>query len=151
MQACQKPSRRILPVWYGELLTADLFLIFAGTFLSSYLPGEALLLGGLVLGGVSLLLAGWVIPARYRKLSYRLDEEGIAQTGGLFYTRRVYMPFSSVREISLWADPFRQMAGIAKLELHSAGGCFRLDGLSQEDCREILIRIKGKEEKREPF
>ncbi|MBE6886323.1 MAG: PH domain-containing protein [Ruminococcaceae bacterium] len=142
MAPLRKPSRRILPVWYGELLVAEGFLFLAGATLSAWLPGELIALGGGILGGASLFAALWALPARYRKEGYRLTDRGIERTGGIFYSRKYYLPFSAVRYFSLRADPFRQMAGVGTAVLHGAGLQLRLDGLSPEACRELADHLE---------
>lgn len=80
-----QPSRKLAAVWRVRLGLLFLLLIFPLWLLAKRYPATGAL-SITMLTGICLMI--WVLIPRYcRKLHYRLEEEGITITRGLFFAR----------------------------------------------------------------
>jgi len=83
--------------------------------------------GGLVTG---LILAGWLlltlpytlyIPAFYRSLEYTIEDDEIRANKGVFWKKRVAMPYAKITNIDITQGPVQRMFNIGNIHVQTAG------------------------------
>lgn len=99
-----------------------------------------------MLTGICLMI--WVLIPRYcRKLHYRLEEEGITITRGLFFARMIRLPRPESLYTCVYRTPFYRMAGLYGVALWGAGMHMLLPGMTQAQAQAVLSLLTrvGKE------
>ena len=61
------------------------------------------------------------LPAFYRSLEYRIDEESIRGKRGVFWKRTVTVPYHKVTNIDITQGPLQRAFGIGSLHVQTAG------------------------------
>lgn len=114
------------------------------TPLSSTLAiGVALLV---VLGG--LLIAWLWPPARYRRLTYELDELGLTIEEGIWWRTQTALPRARIQHSDVSQGPLQRRYGIATLKLYTAGSRYtkvELEGLRHEDALALRDTLLNRE------
>jgi uncharacterized protein len=91
---------------------------------------------GLVLAG-ALLAFAWAWPrARYRRLSYRIDDVGVVITSGVLWRSETLLPRVRIQHTDVTQGPLERRFGIATLKMYTAGSRFtetELPGLAHGD------------------
>ena len=110
-----------------------------------------LLIGLLLL--VALLLALW-IPAFYRSLEYSIDEDAIRCNSGVFWKRRVTVPYSKITNVDITQGPVQRAYGVGSVHVQTAGAGGAQGGMAElafmgvrnlEGVREaIMTRVKAR-------
>jgi membrane protein YdbS with pleckstrin-like domain len=63
-------------------------------------------------------------PARYRHLSYRIDDAGITIRDGVFWRTRSVLPRIRIQHTDVFQGPLQRRYGVATLKLYTAGSRF---------------------------
>lgn len=94
-----------------------------------------------VVAGVAL---GWYWPkARYRRLTYGLDEVGLTIQDGVWWRTQTSLPRVRIQHSDVSQGPLQRRYGIATLKLYTAGSRYtkvELEGLRHEDA--LALRDK---------
>lgn len=96
---------------------------------------------------VLLLLGGGFVfaGARWRRVSWRLDDDGLVIRRGVFWRSETLVPRSRVQHVDLSHGPLDRWLGLAALKVHTAGtrlAAVTLAGLEQataEALRDVLV------------
>lgn len=87
----------------------------------------------------------WARPPKlHARLSYRLDEQGLAIESGRLWRRWTFVPRQRVQFVDLISGPIDQRFGLADLVLHTAGSEaaeIRLPGLSLEVAERLRAEL----------
>jgi membrane protein YdbS with pleckstrin-like domain len=99
----------------------------------SPLAAMAVLLPIAVLG----LIAAWYWPAaRYRHLTYSVDELGLLIQEGVWWRAQIALPRVRIQHSDVSQGPLQRRFGLATLKLYTAGSRYtkvELEGLRHED------------------
>ena len=140
-----QPSRKLAAVWRARLGLLFLLLIFPLWLLAKRYPAAGAL-SITMLTGICLMI--WVLIPRYcRKLHYRLEEEGITITRGLFFARMIRLPRPESLYTCVYRTPFYRMAWLYGVALWGAGMHMLLPGMTQAQAQAVLSLLTrvGKE------
>jgi hypothetical protein len=101
---------------------------------------------------IALLLALW-IPAFYRSLEYSIDDDAIRCHSGVFWKRRVTVPYSKVTNVDITQGPVQRAYGVGSVHVQTAGAGGAQGGMAElafmgvrnlEGVREaIMTRVKA--------
>lgn len=92
--------------------------------------------GGLLLGAIWLTYH-WLADQR---VGYALREQDVSLKRGLFFRKIICQPILRVQHVQLKRGPLERMAGLATLQVFSAGGAmhtFEVPGLTLERAEQI--------------
>jgi membrane protein YdbS with pleckstrin-like domain len=84
----------------------------------------AFLIAWLLLLGAALVVVWRYPPARYRHLSYRIDDAGITVRDGVFWRTRSALPRMRIQHTDVSQGPLQRRYGVATLKLYTAGSRF---------------------------
>jgi membrane protein YdbS with pleckstrin-like domain len=84
----------------------------------------AFLIAWLLLLGVAFVVVWRYPPARYRHLTYRIDEAGITIHDGVFWRTRSALPRMRIQHTDVYQGPLQRRFGVATLKLYTAGSRF---------------------------
>jgi len=77
-----------------------------------------------VIGGifttVMILVAAW-IPHFFRSLEYAVDDDEVRMRLGVFWKRRVTVPFRKITNVDITEGPLQRHFGIATIHIQTAG------------------------------
>ncbi|MDT8285865.1 MAG: PH domain-containing protein [Elusimicrobiales bacterium] len=100
---------------------------------------------------IAFLLAIW-IPAFYRSLEYSIDEDAVRCNSGVFWKRRVTVPYSKITNVDIMQGPVQRMYGVGSVHVQTAGAGGAQGGMAElaflgvrnlEGVREaIMTRVK---------
>jgi uncharacterized protein len=76
--------------------------------------------------GVALVVVWRYPPARYRHLSYRIDDAGITIRDGVFWRTRSALSRMRIQHTDVSQGPLQRRYGVATLKLYTAGSHFTL-------------------------
>jgi len=94
------------------------------------------------------LLLTWLSHARDQVKSYTLRELDLHYTSGLFFRKVVSQPITRIQHIELKRGPIERKAGLATLQVFSAGGAmhtFEIPGLpidTAQQLRQFILQHK---------
>lgn len=101
---------------------------------------------------VALLLALW-IPAFYRSLEYSIADDAIRCNSGVFWKRRVTVPYSKVTNVDVTQGPVQRLYGVGSVHVQTAGAGGAQGGMAElafmgvrnlEGVREaVMSRVKA--------
>ena len=103
-----------------------------------------------IIAGVGFLI--W-IPAFFRELEYAIEEDIVRGKKGVFFKKRVTVPFTKITNIDITQGPMQRFFNIGSIHVQTAGATgpsghnpeLRIDGIA--DCDklkdEIMTRVKG--------
>lgn len=74
--------------------------------------------------GVAFVVVWRYPPARYRHLSYRIDDAGITIRDGVFWRTRSALPRMRIQHTDVSQGPLQRRYGVATLKLYTAGSRF---------------------------
>ena len=141
----QRPSIRLLYAWWLALFAATLAVCCAAAaFITFSRPlwvwVTVLFLFAFFVGFV------WVLPARYRRLSYGIQDHLVMVRCGIIGVRYQYILTGNIRFASM--DTFLPFApfGLATATLRTAGATLRIPGLdaaAQQQVKEKLSPCLG--------
>lgn len=148
----QALSPRYMPINLALNLLVNLVLILIGfgsqmppfsALTQAYQPWANWLIVGLV--GVSVLYSIYGIFAD-RRAAYALREHDVSFRWGLLFRHTVIQPLTRIQHIELKRGPIERSAGLATLQVFSAGGSshtFQIPGLPVEraqSLRQFMLR-----------
>jgi uncharacterized protein len=84
----------------------------------------AFLIAWPLLLGVAFIVVWRYPPARYRHLSYRVDDVGITIRDGVFWRTRSVVPRMRIQHTDVFQGPLQRRYGVATLKLYTAGSRF---------------------------
>lgn len=78
-----------------------------------------------------------LLPLYFSRTLYTFDKQGISKKGGLFYTKRQLMKFSSVQYYTVIKTPLSEFTHLNFVVIHALGGQISLNYLSEKELLEI--------------
>ena len=87
----------------------------------------------------------------YKQWSYRINEEEIYFTEGIFFKRSVTIPIVRIQNINLSEGPINRKFNLADVNIGTAGGSYKIPNLDKEEVEKIreFLKIKINENIRE--
>lgn len=119
-----KPDPSLKKVWL--VCWFVYFIIFAvGDFLVNTLlrePDARTILGIMVsiLVGILLLVLPYM-PAYFRSLEYRIDDQSVSGKKGVFWKKTTTIPFQKITNIDITQGPLQRYFGIGSIHCQTAG------------------------------
>lgn len=119
-----KPDPNLKKIWY--LCWSVFFVILAvGDYLLIALvkePDARLVLGIIVSAMVVVcLLVLPYIPAYFRSLEYRIEDEAVTGRKGVFWTKVSTVPYAKITNIDVTQGPLQRKYGIGNIHCQTAG------------------------------
>ncbi|MEE9232936.1 MAG: PH domain-containing protein [Nitrospirales bacterium] len=118
-----KPEKDQKTLWliiWGILFVPGLVAGVVLTIVLHY-PGN-LILGISSAGWLILMIPIWVwIPAFYRSLEYVIASDSIRANKGVFWKRRVTVPYEKITNLDVTQGPVQRMFSIGTLHVQTAG------------------------------
>lgn len=109
------------------------YIVLAADFIAFY-PTLVTIVG--VLASISMVYHFFADP----KKSYKLREQDICYSAGLFFRKTVCQPILRIQHIELSRGPIERLVGLATLQVFSAGGSahtFKVPGLLVGEAQSI--------------
>lgn len=151
-----KPEQELKSLFYIYMTPVFIPVVILGAILAFGEidpPGTvilSLLIGLFLL--IAFLLAIW-IPAFYRSLEYSIDEDAVRCNSGVFWKRRVTVPYSKITNVDVMQGPVQRMYGVGSVHVQTAGAGGTQGGMAElaflgvrnlEGVREaIMNRVKA--------
>lgn len=93
-------------------------------------------------------VCGWYWPkARYRRLTYGIDEVGLTIQEGVWWRTQTSLPRARIQHSDVSQGPLQRRYGIATLKLYTAGSRYtkvELEGLRHEDALALRDTLLGR-------
>ena len=80
-------------------------------------------------------------PAKYRRLVYSADRNGIRVKSGVLYRFERYMELDRVQYVNLVASPLQRMMGLTGVAVFAAGSKIYIPCLEKDEARNLLRKI----------
>lgn len=140
-----KPEKEQRTLWFigwavPFVLGLALWVILL--FTVNIATGDKLIFGSLVLGWLILMvpILFW-IPAYYRSLEYILDSDSVKMKKGVFWRKRVTVPYRKITNVDVTQGPVQRMFNIGTIHVQTAGA----GGTTSGQAELILLGIKDLE------
>lgn len=101
---------------------------------------------------VLIAISAYIEPFfEYKQWSYRINEEEISFTEGIFLKRSVTIPIVRIQNINLSEGPINRKFNLADVKIGTAGGSYKIPNLDKEEVEKIreFLKIKINENVRE--
>lgn len=87
----------------------------------------------------------------YKQWIYRINEEEISFTEGIFFKKSVTIPIVRIQNINLSEGPINRKFNLADVTIGTAGGSYKIPNLDKEEVEKIreFLKIKINENVRE--
>ena len=88
-----------------------------------FVPGIAVIILSAVvffLLVVTFLLALW-LPAFYRSLEYVIDEDSIRENVGVFWKKRITVPYAKITNVDVVQGPVQRKFNVGSIHIQTAG------------------------------
>jgi len=94
-------------------------------------------------GWLAFFFAGylWYLPARFHKLSYRLDGDKLVVRHGVLVNHIDYLPLHSIQFTSSYTNPLSGAFGLSTLIVTAAGGRLVLPGLISNTAQNLAATL----------
>jgi uncharacterized protein len=108
-----------------------------------------------LLAGPGFPVAFLPLFCKYQTLRYRLDDEGISMSWGIFFRREIYLTYRRIQDIHLTRNLLQRWMGLATVSVQTASGSsspeMSMEGLLEADAlRDFLYqRMRGVREQGE--
>jgi len=135
-------TRLISTIIVGAILGVMLIFLSKASFFelwSNYLfIGAALIL--------AYMFAGLLIyPAiEYRQWGYIITDDRVEIRHGIFFVRNTIIPIVRIQHITVSQGPIIRKLGLSVINIHTASGQFRIEGISNDEANSIAegLRLK---------
>jgi membrane protein YdbS with pleckstrin-like domain len=135
--------------WRMETALIVLVLAVAAAIPLAPLSLSLALPASLIIGAGGLVWAWFWPAARYRRLTYRLDDVGLTIQDGVWWRTQTSLPRLRIQHSDVSQGPFQRRYGIATLKLYTAGSRYtkvELEGLRHEDALALRDRLVRRED-----
>jgi membrane protein YdbS with pleckstrin-like domain len=148
----QKLDPRIITSWritrwirfgvFAVFLTVPTILLglqdFFGEIAPFVLPFDAMV-------GIYLLTTLFFYPLiEYRQWGYIITEDRVEIRHGIFFIQTTIVPIIRIQHVTLSQGPINRKLGISTIEINTASGAFKIEGLSEKDATAIAESLKSK-------
>ncbi len=108
------------------------------------------------LAAAYLILTPFLYPAiEYRQWGYIITDDRVEIRHGIFFIQTTILPIIRVQHVTISQGPINRKLGVSTIEINTASGVFKIEGLSDSNAKSIadslksklMIRIKKQEEK----
>jgi membrane protein YdbS with pleckstrin-like domain len=125
--------------------TVVLVALAVGWWLFGPLPAPVLA-GALAVGAVVLAWAWWVVGRSVQRWGYAELEHELYITRGALIRRLVAVPYARMQFVDVHAGPADQLAGIARVRLHTAspGTSAVIPGLPADEAARLRDRLTSR-------
>ena len=117
-----KPEKAQQIVW---ILSWSIGFVLVGAVVVTILMVEntGILIAALAIGGwllITVPILAW-IPAFYRSLRYVIDSDAIRAKKGVFWRKRVAVPYAKITNIDMTQDPVERVFNLGTVHVQTAG------------------------------
>lgn len=141
-----------IPVWRVEAAAMAVFAAVGSAMPFIAARSWRLALGIAVSVAIIGLIVAWLWPrARYRHLSYAVDEFGLTIRDGVLWRAYTALPRVRIQHSDVSQGPLQRRFGIATLKLYTAGSRFtkvELEGLRHEEALALRDSLLARAEAR---
>lgn len=119
-----KPDDNLKKVWFFCWLAYFVVLVVGDYLLITLLQeADARLILGILVSFMVLLcvLALPYIPAYFRSLEYRIEDDAITGKKGVFWKKTSTVPYVKITNIDITQGPLQRLFGIGKIHCQTAG------------------------------
>jgi membrane protein YdbS with pleckstrin-like domain len=99
----------------------------------------------------NLLLAAYFIIAailypliEYRQWGYKITEDRVEIRHGIFFIQTTIIPVIRIQHVTITQGPINRKLGISTIFINTASGAFKIEGLSDENAKQIAEALKSK-------
>lgn len=148
----QKLDPRIITAWkisrwirflvFAILLSIpNIILYFQDFYLSILIP--IIVFDAII--GAYLLITPFLYPAiEYRQWGYIITEDRVEIRHGIFFIQTTIIPIIRVQHVTISQGPIKRKLGISSIDINTASGAFKIEGLSDADAMQIAKSLKSK-------
>ena len=94
-----------------------------------------------VLATIFLFMYFLYYPAKYRRLTYTINHNGICVKSGVIYRYERYMELDRVQYLNLVADPLQRIMGLSGVLILAAGSKIYIPCLEKDEARNLLQKM----------
>jgi membrane protein YdbS with pleckstrin-like domain len=92
-----------------------------------------------------LMITPFLYPLiEYRQWRYIITEDRVEIRHGLFFLQTAIIPVIRIQHVTISQGPINRKLGISTVEISTASGVFKIEGLSDTDARVIADSLKSK-------
>ena len=81
-------------------------------------------------------------PIEYRQWAYLITNDRIEIKKGIFFHSTSVVPISRIQHVTVTEGPIARIFGLATVTINTAGGSFRIEGLSKATANTICDNLK---------
>lgn len=138
------PARARTLFALGTALPLAVPIAVAGFFAWHLADRSLPLIGAFVGGVIGLALGLWLGFRQFRRVAWRLDEDGLAIRRGRLWQRETRVPATRVQHLDLKRGPWQRRRNLATLVVHTAGtrhSAVTLPHLDADDAERLRDRL----------
>ena len=92
-----------------------------------------------------LLITPFLYPLiEYRQWGYIITEDRVEIRHGIFFLQTTIIPVIRVQHVTISQGPINRKLGISTIEINTASGAFKIEGLSNANAKSIADSLKSK-------
>ncbi len=102
-----------------------------------------LIIDALILG--YLTVTPFLYPAiEYRQWKYSISEDRVLIKHGIFFIQTTIIPVIRIQHVTISQGPIKRKLGISTIQINTASGGFKIEGLSDDNAKSIAESLKNK-------
>lgn len=158
MELDKKLSNNAIKAWIisrsiGLVVLIGIYLIIRFIIPSLYIPkvSDFLLNNKKIVDVIGVILvlfesiSAYIEPFfEYKQWSYRITEEEIFFSEGIFFTKSVTIPIVRIQNIKLSEGPINRKFNLATIKIGTAGGDFEIPNLDKNEVLKIVEFLRKK-------
>lgn len=119
-----RPQRAVIPAWYMRWALISLAAVTGPLLGVLFIPERDGVVGAavfLVCAIIGAALVPFWIPMFWNTLKYTIQDDRMTYTGGVFFKKRITVPFTKVTEINIHEGPIERIFGVGQLRIQTSG------------------------------
>jgi membrane protein YdbS with pleckstrin-like domain len=134
---------RWIRVGFFVILLGIPTLILATQEFFSIIAIPVLVFDGLV--AAYLMVTVFLYPLiEYRQWGYIITEDRVEIRHGIFFLQTTVIPVIRVQHVTISQGPINRRLGISTIEINTASGVFKIEGISDTNAKSIADSLKSK-------
>ncbi|MBQ6569626.1 MAG: PH domain-containing protein [Clostridia bacterium] len=138
----KRVSKKAKGYWYFSLVLTLILLILPACAATCLLG-----LPGYIIAGCALalyLIIAAVYPAlEYIQWAYLITKDRIEIKKGIIFKSHNIIPAGRIQHVNIASGPIMRLFGISRVEIHTAGGVFKIMGLDKETAQQVGDTLHG--------
>ncbi len=131
-----RPERATIPAWYLRWAVIFALSIIGPILGIAFIEDQEGVMAMWVLLGcvvVPAIPAFFWIPFFWGTLKYTIRDDAVQSSGGVFFRKRITVPYTKVTNVDIYQGPIERMFGVGRLGLQTAG-------MSGQSGSELILR-----------